>query len=188
MPINWTRRCGEGRRRRKARERWVSHDKQWGTRTMPINWTRRCGEGRRRRKARERWVTHDKQWGTRTMPINWTRRCGEGRRRRKARERWVTHDKQWGTRTMPINWMRRCGEGKRRTKARERWVALSCLSDWTICGFDSDRKSCLYPITWLVFPNGTKVILRYIPFIPLPAIYVNSISRIKLNSLLTSQW
>ena len=29
---------------------------------------------------------------------------------------------------------------------------LSCLSDWTICGFDSDRKSCLNLITWLVFP------------------------------------
>ena len=26
--------------------------------------------------------------------------------------------------------------------------SLSCLSDWTICGFDSDRKPCLYPITW----------------------------------------
>ena len=26
--------------------------------------------------------------------------------------------------------------------------SISCLSDWTICGFDSDRKPCLYPITW----------------------------------------
>ena len=25
---------------------------------------------------------------------------------------------------------------------------ISCLSDWIICRFDSDRKSCLYPITW----------------------------------------
>ena len=26
--------------------------------------------------------------------------------------------------------------------------SISCLSDWTICGFDGDRKPCLYPITW----------------------------------------
>ena len=25
---------------------------------------------------------------------------------------------------------------------------ISCLSDWTICWFDGDRKPCLYPITW----------------------------------------
>ena len=30
-------------------------------------------------------------------------------------------------------------------RRRTKW---SCLSDWTICGFDSDRKPCLYPITW----------------------------------------
>ena len=42
-------------------------------------------------------------------------------------------------------------------------TGISCLSDWTICGFDSDRKPCLYPhhVT-LSFPyhviNGTRVI------------------------------
>ena len=33
----------------------------------------------------------------------------------------------------------------RATQASEK---ISCLSDWTICRFDSDRKPCLYPITW----------------------------------------
>ena len=28
----------------------------------------------------------------------------------------------------------------------------SCLSNWKICGFYSDRESCLFPTMWLVFP------------------------------------
>ena len=57
---------------------------------------------------------------------------------------------------------------------------ISCLSDWTICGFDSDRKPCLYPITWpCLSPITWSTELgsqRYIPLVSLPAIYVNSIS------------
>ena len=39
-------------------------------------------------------------------------------------------------------------------------------SDWTICWFDSDKKTCLYPITWLLsYPlcmsNGTRVIMLH---------------------------
>ena len=52
---------------------------------------------------------------------------------------------------------------------------LSCLSDWTICGFDSDRKPCLYPITWPCLPpitwstelrsyNGTYLLFRRLQY------------------------
>ena len=52
---------------------------------------------------------------------------------------------------------------------------ISCLSDWTICGFDSDRKPCLYPITWpflspitlsteLRSHNGTYILFRRLQY------------------------
>ena len=52
---------------------------------------------------------------------------------------------------------------------------LSCLSDWTICRFDSDRKPCLYPITWpclspitwsteLRSYNGTYLLFRRLQY------------------------
>ena len=39
----------------------------------------------------------------------------------------------------------------------------SCLSEWKICGSDSYRKWCLYPLTWLLYftyhvINGSRVI------------------------------
>ena len=54
-------------------------------------------------------------------------------------------------------------------------IPLSCLSDWTICGFDSDRKPCLYPITWpclspitwsteLRSYNGTYLLFRRLQY------------------------
>ena len=57
--------------------------------------------------------------------------------------------------------------------------SLSCLSDWTICGFDSDRKSCLYPITWSCLSpitwstelrsyNGTYLLFRRLQYMLIP--------------------
>ena len=67
----------------------------------------------------------------------------------------------------------------------------SCLSVWTVCGFDCDRKSC-HHITWLVFPlsrdQRNEVSEQCIPFILSSAISVITISCIKLGRLLTSKW
>ena len=58
---------------------------------------------------------------------------------------------------------------------KKTYTKISCLSDWTICGFDSDRKSCLYPITWsclspitwsteLMSYNGTYLLFRRLQY------------------------